>query len=99
MENAKVVTIITDFEARDLVLAGFEDLGVRSFSSTHVEGVGVHGEKRTGLNETKNLEYVVVASEALAASLLAWVQDRLLPRYPSIAFSTDAFVVSAKPLP
>jgi len=97
-EHAKVVTLITVFDAHDLVLKAFSDLNVRGYTATHVEGVGAHGQKRTGLVEAQNLSYVIVASEALAARLLAWVDDELLPRYAAIAFSTDAVAVTASAL-
>ena len=53
--NAKVVTIITAFDARARLLEAFSDLGVRSFSTFHVEGMGVHGEKRSGIGDTRNI--------------------------------------------
>lgn len=92
---AKVVTIITAFEARQLALDAFADLGVRGFSEYRVEGVGVHGAKRGGLVETENFAFVIVASEALSVRLLTWVEERLLSRYPCIAYSTDAVAVAA----
>lgn len=97
-ENAKVVTLITVFDARDLVLKAFADMNVRGYSLAHVEGVGVHGQKKSGLVETENLSYVIVASESLAAQVLDWVDRELLARYPSIAFSTDATAVTATAL-
>lgn len=97
-EKAKVVTIITVFDAQDLVQTGFTALGVAHFSSFHIEGVGAHGERRSGLSANKNLEYVVLASEALASSLLDWVDRELLPNYSSIAYSTDAVASTARPL-
>ena len=96
--NAKVVTIITVFEAQGRVLQAFADLGVRGFSSTHVEGVGLHGEKRSGIMEVKNLEFVTVTSEALSVRVLAWVETHLLPSYPAIAYSTDTIAVAARPI-
>jgi hypothetical protein len=97
-ERVKVVTIITVFEARELVREGFAGLGVVGYSSSHVDGVGAHGEKRSGFTGVKNLEYVVVTSEALAARLLDWVEHKLLPHHPSIAYSTAAAAVTAAPL-
>jgi nitrogen regulatory protein PII len=96
--SAKVITIITAFEARDLVLDAFADLGVRKYSVLHVEGLGAHGERRSGLTETKNLMYIVVASEALAARLLQWVERELLLAASSIAYSADAAAVAALPI-
>jgi hypothetical protein len=98
MTNAKVVTIITAFDARERLLEAFAHLGVHSFSSFHVEGVGVHGEKRTSLGETRNLVYVTVVSEALATRLLAWVEADLLTAFASIAYSTDAVAVAGSPI-
>ena len=98
-DKAKVVTIITVFEAQDLVAAAFVQLGVARYSSFHVEGLGVHGRKRTGLSENKNLEYVILASESLAERVLAWLDRELLPHYPAVAYSTDAVAVTAGPLP
>lgn len=98
LTNAKVVTIITAFDARARLLEAFADLGVHSFSTFHAEGMGAHGEKRTGLDETKNLVYVSVLSETVAARVLAWVEAELLPAFPSIAYSTDAVAVAAAPL-
>jgi hypothetical protein len=97
-EKAKVVTIITVFESQDFVAAAFVHLGVERYSSFHVEGLGVHGRKRTGLLENKNLEYVILASESLAGRVLAWVDGELLPRYPAVAYSTDAIAATARPL-
>src|SRR5215475_4599412 len=97
-ERVKVVTIITVFEAGELVRKGFATLGVVGYSSSHVEGVGAHGEKRSGLTGGKNLAYVVVVSEALAARILDWVDHKLLPHHASIAYSTDATAVTAAPL-
>jgi hypothetical protein len=98
LTNARVVTIITAFDARARLLKAFSDLGVQSFSSFHVEGMGTHGEKRTGLAEAKNIVYVSVVSEALASRVLAWVEADLLPSFPSIAFTTDAVAVAAVPI-
>lgn len=98
-EKAKVVTIITVFEAEDPVLNAFTRLGVTRFSSFESEGVGVHGAKRSGLSENRNLQFVIVASEALAARVLAWADRELVPHYPSIAYSTDGAAVTAEPLP
>jgi hypothetical protein len=94
----KIVTIITAFEARDLVLAGFADLGVRKYSLLHVEGMGEHGERRSSLTGTKNIMYIVVASEALSARLLQWVERELLLAASSIAYSSDAVAVAALPI-
>ena len=96
--HARVVTIITVFEARELVLDAFSDLGVRSYSMSRVEGAGVHGEKRTGLVEAENFVFVVVASAPLATRVLTWVEADLLARYPCIAYTTDAIAVAARPL-
>jgi len=97
-DKAKLVTIITVFEAHDFVDAAFVRLGVARYSSFHVEGLGVHGRKRAGLSENKNLEYVILASEALAGRVLAWVDRELLPHHPSVAYSTDAVAVTTGPL-
>lgn len=94
-EKAKVVTIITVFEAQDFVDTAFVHLGVTRYSSFHVEGLGVHGRKRTGLSENKNLEYVILASESLAGRVLAWVDRELLPHHPAVAYSSDAVAVTA----
>ncbi len=96
--TAKVVTIITVFEARERVLEALTTLGVRGFSTYNVEGTGVHGEKRTGLVETENLVFVILASEPLSDRVLAWVEEHLLPRYPGIAYSTDVSAVAARPI-
>lgn len=96
-EGTKVVTIVTVFAARELVQAAFPSLGVDGFTARHVEGVGAHGEKRTSLFDAKNVEYIVVASESLAERIMQWVEDELLPRYPAIAYSTDAVAVLARP--
>lgn len=97
-ENAKVVTIVTVYDAQDLVQAGFTALGVAHFSSFQIEGVGAHGERRSGLSGNKNVEYVILASEALASRLLDWVDRELLPNYSSIAYSTDAIASTTRPL-
>ena len=97
-EEAKVVTIITVFEAQDLVAAGFVELGVVHYSSFHVEGLGMHGRKRSGLSENQNLEYVVLASESLAGRVLAWVDRELIPHYSAVAYSTNAVAATAGPL-
>jgi hypothetical protein len=96
LSTAKVVTIITVFDAREFVLQGFADLGVDSFSSSHVDGIGVHGTKRHGLIEAGNLVYTIVASEQLSDRILAWAEQHLVTRHPSIAYSTHATVVSAR---
>ncbi|HVZ88246.1 MAG TPA: hypothetical protein VHG72_14840 [Polyangia bacterium] len=96
--KAKVVTIITAFEAQDLVAGAFADLGVKRYSSLRVDGLGAHGRKHSGLSGNKNLEYVILASASLAEKVLAWVDLELLPRYPSVAYSTDATAVTAEPL-
>lgn len=98
-EKAQVITIITVFDAQAMVRRGLEGIGVTGFSWSHVDGVGVHGEKHTGLIEVKNLQYVIVASAPLAARVLAWVDRELLPRHPSIAYSTEAAAVTATALP
>src|SRR5690349_7528133 len=97
--SAKVVTIITAYDAQAIVRRGLAALGVTGFSWSYVEGVGVHGEKRAGLIEAKNLQYLVLASAPLAARVLDWVERELLPRHPSIAYSTDAAAVTAGALP
>jgi hypothetical protein len=99
LSTAKVVTIITVFDARELVLQGFAELGVDSFSSSRVEGVGVHGTRRSGFIEAGNLVYTIVASEQLSDRILAWVEQHLLSRHPSIAYSTHATVVAARAIP
>jgi hypothetical protein len=96
--TARVVTIITTFEARDLVLNAFGDLGVRKYSVLHVEGMGAHGERRSSLTSTKNVMYLVVASEALAARLLQWVERELLLVASSIAYNTEAMAVAEVPI-
>ena len=96
--SAKVVTIITAFEARELVLTAFAVLGVRGFSTSRVEGVGVHGHRRSGLVEAENLVFVIVASEELAERVLEWVGKHLVSHYASIAYSTNARAVAAKPI-
>jgi hypothetical protein len=95
---AKVVTIITVFEARERVLEAFVTLGVRGYSTFQVEGAGVHGDKRIGLVESENLVYVVLASDGLATRMLTWVETQLLPRYPGIAYSSDVAAVAARPI-
>jgi len=96
--TARVVTIITAFEARELLLEELASLGLRGYSVIHVEGMGAHGEKRSGLTAAKNLAYVVVTSEVQADRLLDWVDRELLRHHPSIAYSTNAAVVAASPL-
>jgi nitrogen regulatory protein PII len=96
--QSKLVTIITAFEARDLVLQAFADLGVRKYSVVNVEGMGTHGERRSGITMTRNLMYMVVASEGLAARVLQWVERVLIMQVSSIAFSTDAVAVAALPI-
>ena len=71
---------------------------MHSYSAFHVEGVGVHGEQRSGFFQNQNVVYVAVASEQLAAHLLEWVEAHLLPVFPSIAYSTDALAVSGAPI-
>ena len=97
-EKAKVVTIITVFEAQDHVADAFVQLGVARYSSLHVDGLGVHGRRRDGLSENKNLEYVILASESLAGRVLVWVDRDLLPHFPAVAYSTDAVAATAGPL-
>ena len=98
-QKAKVVTLITVFEAEEAVRTAFARLGVTRFSTAHIEGIGAHGRKRSGLSENKNLEFVIVASDALAERVLSWVDRELLPNHPSIAYSTDATAVTTGPLP
>ena len=97
-DKLKVVTIITTLDARERLLNAFAKLGVRGFSASHVEGMGRHGERRSGLTGTKNILYTVVATEPLSARLLAWVEEGLLPEFPSIAYSTDAVAIAGAPI-
>lgn len=97
-EEAKVVTIVTVFEAQDFVADAFAQLGVARYSSFQVEGFGVHGRKRAGLSENKNVEYVILASESLAGRVLAWADRELLPNFPAVAYSTGAVSATAGPL-
>ena len=94
--QAKLVTIITVFEARDIVLEALAALGVRGFSLSRVEGVGVHGKKRTGLVDADNVEFAIVTSEPLCARILEWVDGDLLACHPGIAYSSDVVAVAAK---
>jgi hypothetical protein len=98
LTKAKVVTVITVFDARARLLEAFAHMGVHSYSSFHAEGMGVHGAKRTGIGEAQNIVYVSVVSEALAARVLTWVESDLLPAFPSIAYCTDAVAVAAAPI-
>lgn len=93
---AKVVTIITEFAARQLILDALAALAVRSFTSTGVEGSGVHGEKRHGFVQAGNLQFVIVVSEPLSVRLLTWVEQSLLPHFPSVAYSADVLAVTAR---
>ena len=95
---ARVVTIITTSTARQRCLDAFTELGVKSFSETHVGGAGVHGKKRNTLFETENVEFIVVSSAALALRLLDWVEHNLLPHWPMIAYSADVVAIAARPM-
>jgi hypothetical protein len=96
--NVKVVTIVTDITARERLLNAFNRFGVHGFTAFHAEGMGAHGEKQSGLTGTKNIVYVVVASESIASRLLRWVDEELLPTFPSIAYGTDAVAVTGTPI-
>ena len=96
--QAKLVTIITAHEARDLVSKALADLGVHSFSTSRVEGTGRHGPKRRGFIEAGNIEFTIVVSEPLSIRLLSWVETNLLAAHPGIAYSADVLAVAARPI-
>ena len=90
---AKLVTIITVFEAKDHVQRGLGTLGLGGYSVARVEGHGVHGDLASGIGTAKNFLFLVVTEAGRAAALLEWVERELLPNFPGIAYSVDAMVV------
>ena len=96
--QAKLVTIITAYEARNLVMQALADLGVHSFSTSKVEGAGRHGPKLRGFIEAGNVEFAIVVSEPLSIRLLSWVEAKLLAEHPGIAYSADVLAVAARPI-
>jgi hypothetical protein len=92
--NAKLVTIVSVFEARDRITEELKKLGVSGMSIARVEGEGFHGTKRDGLFESANAAFSVVASERLAAAILEWVEREIEPRHPVIAWSSEVVTLS-----
>ena len=92
---AKLVTIVTPFSARQRVVDVLTELGVRGYTAASVEGHGVHGDRVSSLFEHENVAFTIVVSGAIAAKLLAWVEDELAPTDPSIAYCADVVAVPA----
>jgi hypothetical protein len=95
---AKLVTIITVFEARDHVQSGLRELGLGGYSVARVEGHGVHGELVSGFGSAQNFLFLVLTSAERAAGLLEWVERALVPNFPGIAYAVDAVAVPASAL-
>ena len=93
--QAKLVTIITVYSARQRVVDALAALGLRGFSVHSVEGHGAHGQRVDTFFEKENLAFNIVTSAELAAKLLEWVERDLLRHDPSIAYCADVTAVPA----
>jgi hypothetical protein len=90
---AKLVTIITVFEAREHVQTALRDFGLGGYSVARVEGHGVHGDLASSIGSAKNFLFLVLTDAARASRLLAWVEGELLPSFPGVAYAVDAVAV------
>jgi hypothetical protein len=93
-ERARLVTIICVFHAASAVEEALLKLGASGFSVAPVRGRGEHGPLPRSFIDAKNIAFNVVTSEAVAARILDWADQELLPHYPGIAYCTDVTVAS-----
>jgi nitrogen regulatory protein PII len=91
--EAKLVTIITTFDAEHRVREALREIGIRGFSVARVDGEGVHGERQGGFITHESAAFTVVTTAELAAKIMAWVEQHFVPTSPGIAYVTDVVAV------
>ncbi|MGD0675583.1 MAG: transcriptional regulator [Polyangiaceae bacterium] len=94
METAKVklVTIVAGSELEPRLEAELKHHGAVGYTSTRVEGRGVHGVRKEGILDTGNVRIESLVSPEIAHKLL----QRLAREYadwPFIAFAQDVEAV------
>jgi hypothetical protein len=93
--KAKLITIIADSAARELITVALTSMDVRGYSLGHVEGMGKHGHRASGITDTKNLVFMIVVRELVADEIMAWFETELAPNYASIAYTSDVTAAPA----
>jgi nitrogen regulatory protein P-II 2 len=91
--SAKLVTIVTTSEAESTITKALRSFGVRGFTVLRARGVGEHGIQSGGFFGGENIVLHVVASPAIAAQILTWVEDSLVKSAPAIAYAGDVEAV------
>ncbi len=90
---AKLVTIITVYQAQTTVQAHLRSLGITGYSEHSVDGHGSTGERHAGLIDAANIQFTVVTSADQATKLLGWVERNLSQHHPSVAYAGDVVAV------
>ena len=72
--SAKLVTIIMISEDEDTIVKAFRSLGVSGYTMFRARGFGAHGEQSGGFLGGENVVLQTVASAAVAARILEWVE-------------------------
>ncbi len=79
VETARVslVTVIAVFELEERLVKDLKALGVKGYTSGHVNGRGLHGHRMAGLVDAPNLHLEMLVAPTLARRIL----ERIVAKY------------------
>ncbi len=89
----RLVTIVCEALARDLVLRLARDCGAHGATISQASGVGATGERPADIEEGANVRVELVVTPETAARILERVERELFPRFACIVWENDVRVL------
>jgi nitrogen regulatory protein PII len=89
----KLVTVICEALAREPLERLLEEVGAHGYTLFTVEGRGTQGRRTGEIDAFANIQVEVIAPGAVAAELLARLEQDFFPRYAMVAYESDVRVL------
>ncbi len=88
----KLVTIICEALAREVVRRLLLEVGARGHTLFAVEGRGDQGDRSGEMLELSNLQFEVIVPPTVAATLLERLERDYFPKYAMVVYESDVRV-------
>lgn len=94
--NEKLLTIITESDIEEHLLADLDKLGAKGYTLTSVRGKGEKGLRNAIWSANSNIKVEVICCPKTCEEIIEFVKEHYLKNYAIILFVSDVDVLRPK---
>jgi len=93
LTGIKLVTVIANKNLKKTLIKFFKDAGVSGYTYYEAYGKGSHHLEDEASQETEQIQFKVLATDFISASLMKVISEELFSKEKIIVFQQDAQVI------